>query len=145
MGCKTALLPRFAHARRRIQVLPHSKPRAQPRLSRLRYAPMIAVHCGAGYHSQALEAAYKRGEWGRLRIAAPPWACLSMSRRQPKVMEPPARLLQTSGRPAGRARPRCWVAAMPLPPSLLPSKCSRQAGLLTVACSWPRQGLAHLG
>lgn len=97
---------------------------ASLRTSHLRF--MIAVHCGAGYHSQALEAAYKRGESGRFPGAAAPWACTSVSRDYSSVSDCAAWPLQTSERPAGRARPRWREAVMPWQPSLPPSKCSRQ-------------------
>lgn len=66
---------------------------------------MIAVHCGAGYHSQALEAAYKRGESGRL-----PW--LLHLGRVPAYREtiavplttPPGPCRPRSGLPGGRGR-----------------------------------------
>ena len=53
---------------------------------------MIAVHCGAGYHSQALEAAYKRGECGPLAIAAVPWAPSQLSDARAKLIPAAASL-----------------------------------------------------
>lgn len=53
---------------------------------------MIAVHCGAGYHSQALEAAYKRGECEPLPIPGVPWAFSQLSGALAKLVSTAASL-----------------------------------------------------